>query len=572
MIVNRKTVDPGDAARRPCSSSRPRWARRSTSSTGARAIRVAARRASRRSRRPTTCSRCAPTPTSCTTTAAIVARRARARAPPLVELDPRYFKLVRDFDARFPAGAPSLVRVRVADACAATWRSARASSCAASVAIEHAGEAAPSTTGPCSRLTRTPLLEGPDRRASASHNAEPNAPVHARSGILRVRVLPYPLACVPSSQPRSSALVLAACGGDGAGTGGVTPTTSAAARAGREQAARRRRPAALRANAADADTIAGEGTGDLERAAREAQGPPGRRQPVGVVVRAVPRRVPAASPTPSSSTATKVAFVGIDFTDARDDANAVPRARARPASRASTTPRATSRARSAAGASRRRRSSSGRDGKASTRSSAATPTRRRSRRTSAATRRMSGSRASGVGILAALAAGFVSFLSPCVLPLVPGYLSAVTGRHARRTSSARRCARSSGRACCSSRASRRSSSCSASARRRSARRSTTTARRSSRSPADVIIVLGLFFLATPFIARLNREWRVDALMERAGRGGPIVAGAAFAIAWTPCVGPTLGAILSAAALSDIDRRTARSCSPGTRPAWRSRSC
>ena len=35
--------------------------------------------------------------------------------------------------------------------------------------------------------------------------------------------------------------------------------------------------------------------------------------------------------------------------------------------------------------------------------------------------------AAGVGILAALAAGVVSFLSPCVLPLVPGYLSAVTG-------------------------------------------------------------------------------------------------------------------------------------------------
>src|SRR5260221_11607302 len=32
----------------------------------------------------------------------------------------------------------------------------------------------------------------------------------------------------------------------------------------------------------------------------------------------------------------------------------------------------------------------------------------------------------GVGILAALAAGVVSFLSPCVLPLVPGYLSAVS--------------------------------------------------------------------------------------------------------------------------------------------------
>src|SRR5436309_3858899 len=35
--------------------------------------------------------------------------------------------------------------------------------------------------------------------------------------------------------------------------------------------------------------------------------------------------------------------------------------------------------------------------------------------------------AAGVGILAALGAGLVSFVSPCVLPLVPGYLSAVTG-------------------------------------------------------------------------------------------------------------------------------------------------
>ena len=39
------------------------------------------------------------------------------------------------------------------------------------------------------------------------------------------------------------------------------------------------------------------------------------------------------------------------------------------------------------------------------------------------------------------------------------------------------------------------------------------------------------------------------LIERAGSGGPVVAGAAFAIAWTPCVGPTLGAILGLASTS-----------------------
>ena len=46
--------------------------------------------------------------------------------------------------------------------------------------------------------------------------------------------------------------------------------------------------------------------------------------------------------------------------------------------------------------------------------------------------------------------------------------------------------------------------------------------------------------------RLNRDWRPSGLIERAGTGGPILAGAAFAIAWTPCVGPTLGAILGLA--------------------------
>jgi cytochrome c-type biogenesis protein len=65
----------------------------------------------------------------------------------------------------------------------------------------------------------------------------------------------------------------------------------------------------------------------------------------------------------------------------------------------------------------------------------------------------------------------------------------------------------------------------------------------------LIIALGVYFVASLFVARLNREWHVEALMARAGKGGPIVAGAAFAIAWTPCIGPTLGAILTAASIS-----------------------
>jgi cytochrome c-type biogenesis protein len=68
--------------------------------------------------------------------------------------------------------------------------------------------------------------------------------------------------------------------------------------------------------------------------------------------------------------------------------------------------------------------------------------------------------------------------------------------------------------------------------------------------AALIVAMGILFVLSPFIARLNREWHPERLLRRAGRGGPVVAGAAFAIAWTPCVGPTLGAILSAAALSE----------------------
>ena len=61
--------------------------------------------------------------------------------------------------------------------------------------------------------------------------------------------------------------------------------------------------------------------------------------------------------------------------------------------------------------------------------------------------------------------------------------------------------------------------------------------------------MGVLFVASLFVVRLNREWHVDALLERAGKGGPLIAGAAFAIAWTPCIGPTLGAILAAASIS-----------------------
>ena len=153
-----------------------------------------------------------------------------------------------------------------------------------------------------------------------------------------------------------------------------------------------------------------------------------------------------------------------------------------------------------------------------------------------------------MGIFAALAAGVVSFLSPCVLPLVPGL---PLGGHRRLRGGAR----------------------DAGWRRVLGPSLLFVASFSAifillgltatglgsflsdnkqlltKISGVLIIAMGVLFVASLFVTRLNREWHVDALLERAGKGGPIIAGAAFAIAWTPCIGPTLGAILSAAAIS-----------------------
>jgi cytochrome c-type biogenesis protein len=62
----------------------------------------------------------------------------------------------------------------------------------------------------------------------------------------------------------------------------------------------------------------------------------------------------------------------------------------------------------------------------------------------------------------------------------------------------------------------------------------------------VLIAMGVLFIATLCLPLLNREWRPESIMRRAHTGGPIVAGLAFAVAWLPCTGPTLGAVLTAA--------------------------
>ena len=163
--------------------------------------------------------------------------------------------------------------------------------------------------------------------------------------------------------------------------------------------------------------------------------------------------------------------------------------------------------------------------------------------------------AAGVGIFAALAAGVVSFLSPCVLPLVPGYLSAVSGVSASELERAgwRRILGPSLLFVASFSAIFIALGLTA-----TGLGSTLQDHKQllTKLSAALIVAMGVLFVSSLFVTRLNREWHVDALLERAGKGGPLIAGAAFAIAWTPCIGPTLGAILSAAALSESAGRGA----------------
>jgi cytochrome c-type biogenesis protein len=157
--------------------------------------------------------------------------------------------------------------------------------------------------------------------------------------------------------------------------------------------------------------------------------------------------------------------------------------------------------------------------------------------------------ASGVGIPLAMAAGLVSFLSPCVLPLVPGYLSTVIGvtpADLKGGVGARRVLVPSLLFIASFSLIFILLGMSATVIGSSLN---THKHLLEQVGGVLIVVMGLVFLATPFIGMLNREWHSESLLRLAGRGGPLVAGAAFAIAWTPCTSITLGAILTQAAIS-----------------------
>ena len=155
-----------------------------------------------------------------------------------------------------------------------------------------------------------------------------------------------------------------------------------------------------------------------------------------------------------------------------------------------------------------------------------------------------------VSIPAALIAGLVSFLSPCVLPLVPPYLIYLTGATIEHVENEETMA-----------ASRRAVMISAVLfvlgfatvfvmLGASASLVGTLIRAWSAQLAIVagivIIVMGLHFLGLTRISLLMRDGRLP-IPRPVGLWGAYVMGLAFAFGWTPCIGPILAAILAVAA-------------------------
>ena len=158
--------------------------------------------------------------------------------------------------------------------------------------------------------------------------------------------------------------------------------------------------------------------------------------------------------------------------------------------------------------------------------------------------------AAAIGVLAAFAAGIVSFLSPCVLPLVPAYVSYIAGESYQR----RRHLHAQERLAALGLSAFFVAGFSAVF---IALGASATAfgqlflryRYEANLVAGVIvIVFGLFMLGLwRWVPWLLRDLRLHPRLHGANPLAAFVLGVAFAFGWTPCIGPVLGAILTVSA-------------------------
>lgn len=152
-----------------------------------------------------------------------------------------------------------------------------------------------------------------------------------------------------------------------------------------------------------------------------------------------------------------------------------------------------------------------------------------------------------IGFALAFAAGVVSFLSPCVLPLIPGYLSFMTGIAVSDLGSGRSARAVIGPALLF--VAGFSVVFTALGASASVLGSFLIDYRVvlERVAGLLVIAFGIVMLGVVKVPWLYGEARLDMGKARTfGRGAAFVMGAAFAFGWTPCVGPVLGSILALA--------------------------
>lgn len=160
-----------------------------------------------------------------------------------------------------------------------------------------------------------------------------------------------------------------------------------------------------------------------------------------------------------------------------------------------------------------------------------------------------------IGYIGALIAGLISFVSPCVLPLVPPYLCFLGGTTFEQLSGEgeipphvhRKVVLASVAFVFGFTTVFVSLGATATFIGQLIASNLTLL---SKIAGGAIIIVGLHFLGVVKLPFLNREYRSHAASAPAGLAGAYLIGLAFAFGWTPCIGPVLAAILMVASAED----------------------
>jgi cytochrome c-type biogenesis protein len=156
---------------------------------------------------------------------------------------------------------------------------------------------------------------------------------------------------------------------------------------------------------------------------------------------------------------------------------------------------------------------------------------------------------SEIGLLTSFGAGVISFLSPCVLPLVPGYVSYVAGDALTVSEEPPRKLAALGLSLCFVLGFSTVFVLLGASATSIGQLLLSYRYEANLVGGAIVTLLGLFMMGLAEIPWLQREFRMHVDL---GGGRPLAAyviGIAFAFGWTPCIGPVLGAILTTSAVA-----------------------